>query len=71
MTLCLPNTNEWIECINKNWFRSFPGFTATRVRKHCTKKEETTLGNQKMVSKNIHTTTPILDPGIIKEQRYL
>jgi hypothetical protein len=51
MTLCSPNIYEWIECINKNWFRSFPGLTATRVRKHCTKKEQTTLGNQKWLAK--------------------
>jgi hypothetical protein len=51
MTLCSPNINEWIKFINKNWFRSFPGLTATRVRKHYTKKEQTTLGNQKWLAK--------------------
>lgn len=71
MSLCSPNINEWIECINKNWFRSFPGLTAARVRKHCTKKQQTTLGNQKMISKNVRTSKPILDAGIIKKQRYL
>jgi hypothetical protein len=64
MTLCSPNINEWIEYINKNWFRSFPGLTAAKVRKHCTKKQQTTLGNQKMIIKNVGTSNPILDAGV-------
>jgi hypothetical protein len=35
--------------------------------------QETTnkLGNEKMVGKNVRTSKPILDAGIIKQQRYL
>ena len=53
MTLGSPTINEWINCINKSWFKSWHGLTADRVRKYCTRKEQTTFGNQRMVSKNV------------------
>ena len=68
MSLGSPSIPEWINCINKNWFKSWPGLTADRVRKHCDKKEQTTLGNQKMVRKNVRTSTPIVDITVKKER---
>jgi hypothetical protein len=68
MALGSPAIPEWINCINKNWFKSWPGLNADRVRKHCNKKEQTTLGNQKMIKKNVRTTSPIIDLTVKKEQ---
>jgi hypothetical protein len=56
MSLGSPSIPEWINCINKNWFKTWPGLNADRVRKHCDKKEQTTLGNQKMIKKNVRTS---------------
>jgi hypothetical protein len=66
MTLGSPSISEWINCINKSWFKSWHGLSADRVRKFCTKKEQTTLGNQRMISKS-NKTTQVIDPGIIKQ----
>jgi hypothetical protein len=66
MTLGSPTINEWINCINKSWFKSWPGLTADRVRKYCTKKEQTTFGNQRMISKNVKSTHSI-DPIVTKQ----
>jgi hypothetical protein len=68
MSLGSPTISEWIDCINKNWFKSWPGLSADRVRKHCDKKEKTTLGNQKMVKKNIRTSNPIVDLKVRRER---
>jgi len=65
MTLGSPPITEWINCINKFWFKSWHGLTADRVRKYCTKKEQTTLGNQRMVKKNVNSTQ-VIDPVISK-----
>ena len=67
MTLGSPSIPEWINCINNNWFKSWPGLSADRVRKHCTKKEQTTLGNQKMIKKNVRTSN-IIDLSVRKER---
>jgi hypothetical protein len=67
MTLGSPTINEWINCINKSWFKSWHGLTADRVRKYCTKKEQTTFGNQRMVSKNVKSTQ-VVDPIITKQR---
>jgi hypothetical protein len=66
MTLGSPPISKWINCINKSWFKSWHGLSADRVRKFCTKKEQTTLGNQRMISKSIKTTK-VIDHGIIKQ----
>jgi hypothetical protein len=42
MTLGSPPISEWINCINKSWFKSWIGLSADRVRKFCNKKEQTT-----------------------------
>jgi hypothetical protein len=67
MTLGSPPISEWINCNNKSWFKSWHGLSADRVRKFCTKKEQTTVGNQQMISKSIKTTQ-VIDPGIIKQR---
>ena len=71
MSLGSPSIPEWINCINKNWFKSWPGLNADRVRKHCDKKEQTTLGNQKMIKKNVRTSNPIIDITVQKERTQL
>jgi hypothetical protein len=53
MTLGSPTINEWINCINKFWIKPWYGLTADRVRKYCTKKEQTAFGNHRMISKNV------------------
>jgi hypothetical protein len=66
VTLGSPPISKWINCINKSWFKSWHGLSADRVRKFCTKKKQTTLGNQRMISKSIKTTQ-VIDPGIINQ----
>ena len=71
MSLGSPSILEWINCINKNWFKSWPGLSADRVRSYCNKKEQTTLGNQKMIKKNVRTSNPIIDLAIRKQRMEL
>ena len=42
-----------LEGINNNFYRSWPGLTAPRVRKHLKKQENTVFGHQKLVQKGI------------------
>jgi hypothetical protein len=67
MILGSPPISEWINCINKSWFRLWHRFSADHVQKFCTKKEQTTLGNQRMISKSFKTTQ-VINPGIIKQR---
>ena len=71
MSLGSPSIPEWINCINKNWFKSWPGLSADRVRSYCNKKEQTTLGNQKMIKKNVRTSNPIIDLAIRRQRMEL
>ena len=42
-----------LDGINNNFYRSWPGLTAPRVRKHLKKQEITVFGHQKLVRKGI------------------
>ena len=57
-TLGYPPVNSWINQINLGFFNDWPGLTADRVRRHCTKKLNTYYGYQKLHSKNTQSTKP-------------
>lgn len=54
---CLP-ISTWIEAVNRDLFTGWPGLSSKRIRKYCTKKEEMTIGHQKLIRQNIRSTQP-------------
>ena len=48
----------WIDAINKGWYSTWTGLTASRVRKHFEPSQHTSMGHMKMISKGIRSTQP-------------
>ena len=69
MTLGKPHVSSWINGINTGWFDTWPGLTAKRVRKYCTKKLETAHGHLHLIRQHINYTTPVLTHTRSKEHR--
>ena len=51
-----PVTETWIDAINKGWYSTWPGLTASRVQKHLEPSEHTSMGHMKILSKGIRST---------------
>ena len=48
-----PMIATWNNAINKGWYSTWPGLTASRVRKYLKPLEYTSIGYMKMISKGI------------------
>ena len=54
--LGFPPIDSWAKRIQLGYFQSWPGLTAKRVRKFCTKKPQTDMGYMKMLHQGIWST---------------
>ena len=61
-TICSPPIASWIKKIHLGYFTGWPGLTAIRVQRYCTKKPQTSYGYQKLIKKNIQSTKQKLTP---------
>jgi hypothetical protein len=51
-----PAVSTWIQAIQRNFFRSWPGLTTAAVRQHLTPSKATTKGHLDQTRKNIRST---------------
>ena len=56
-----------IRAINNNWLTSFPGLTATGIRKHLPKSIQTTMGHLHKVRKNLRPTEKVTTEEIMED----
>ena len=52
-----PPISSWVAAIEKGWFTSVPGLTATRVKQHCNNKTQTQKGHLKLQRQHVQSTT--------------
>ena len=52
-----PPKPTWIQAINQGYYTSWPGLTASRVRKYLPESEETALGHLKQTKQGIRSTS--------------
>ena len=58
MTFGAPPISSWKKAIQNGWFTTWPGLTASRVTKYCSKKPETIYGHQRLINQHIQSTKP-------------
>jgi hypothetical protein len=56
-----PVETTWVKAINKGFFQSWPGITATAVHKYFPKSTATTKGHMDQTRKNTRSTQPLTE----------
>ena len=55
----------WIYGINKGWYSTWPGVTSSRVQKHFSPSEHTSMGHMKISAKGIRSTQKV--PTVVED----
>ena len=58
----------WIKAIDNDWFSTWPGLTATAIRKHLPKSPMTVMGHMHRIRQGIRPTTKITKDNLMQEE---